>query len=322
MAAKDASQAFIVSFGSEDFFLDRDLDRALGWKDRHVIQVSGEDIDDRELVGLCETGSMDGGKRVIVLDEASKVKGDKALKAYVAAKDPQDDHTVLVAIVRSEKCPAIWSEAAKKGRLIEHKKLKTWDSNNEVIKWVEGEARRLGLVLDEGVSGLLYQLVGPNLYRLSNEVRKLSVLLGKQGKVGHEQIKLVIAPSPTAEPYQVAEAAFAKDTKKAMNILSTVYRVMGEEAHVPITFSLIRQAEKVVLARSLVDRGSSEEELAAALGMHPWRCKTQFLPLVQKHRMTDLISHMRRLRSLDEDVKGSVRSKRTLVELAVLRISG
>jgi len=322
MAAKDASQAFIVSFGAEDFFLDRDIERALAWKDRHVIQVSGEDIDDRELVGLAETGSLDGGKRVIVLDEANKVKGDKALKAYVSAKDPKDDQTVIVAIVRSEKCPAIWSEAAKKGRLIEHKKLKTWDSNNEVVKWVENEARRLGLLLDDNIGSLLFQLVGPNLYRLSNELRKLSVLLGKQAKVGPEQVKLVIAPSPTAEPYQVADAAFSKDTKKAMNVLSTVYRVMGDEAHVPITFSLIRQAEKVVLARSLVERGASEEEVAVALGMHPWRCKTQFLPIVQKHRMTDLIGHMRRLCTLDEDVKGPARSKRTLVELAVLRISG
>ena len=322
MAAKDVAQAFIVSFGAEDFFLDRDIERALAWKDRHIIRVSGEDIDDGDLVGLAETGSLDGGSRVIILDDAHKVKGDKALKAYVAAKDPKDDHTVIVAIVRSEKCPAIWSEAAKKGRLIEHKKLKTWDSNNEVVKWVESEARRLGLILDDNIGHLLFQLVGPNLYRLSNELRKLSVLLGKQAKVGPEQVKLVIAPSPTAEPYQVADAAFAKDAKKAMNALSTVYRVMGDEAHVPLTFSLIRQAEKVVLARSLVDRGASEEEIAAALGMHPWRCKTQFLPLVQRHRMADLIGHLGRLRTLDEDVKGPARSKRTLVELAVLRISG
>jgi DNA polymerase-3 subunit delta len=322
VAAKDVSQAFIVSFGAEDYFLDRDIERALAWKDRHVIQVSGEDMDDRELVGLCETGSFDGGKRVIVLDEANRLKGDKALKAYIAAKELKDDQTVLVAVVRSEKCPAVWESAAKKGRLIEYKKLKTWDSNNEVVKWLEGEARRLGLVLAEGIANTLYQLVGANLYRLANELRKLSVLLGKEGKVGVEQVKLVIAPSPAAEPYQVADAAFAKDAKRAMNTLSTVYRVMGEEAHVPITFSLIRQIEKVVMARAMLDRKAPEEEIATALGMHPWRCKTQFLPVAQKHQMTDLIRHMGRLRKLDEDVKSQARSKRTLVELAVLKISG
>jgi DNA polymerase-3 subunit delta len=322
MATKDKAQAFIVSFGAEGYFLDQDLERALSWKDRHIVRLSGEDVDERELVGICETGSADGRKRVVVLDDAEKVKAGKALNIYVRDREAEDDSTVLVAIVRSEKCPAVWSEAAKKGRLIEHKKLKTFESNNEVVKWVEGEARRLGLVLDEGISLLLYQLVGVNIYRLANEIRKLSVLLGKGGKVGTEQVKLVISPSPTAEPYQVAEATLAKESRRAMNLLSTLYRTSGDEAHVPVTVSLIRQIEKVVLARSLIDRGASEEDIATALEMHPWRCKTQFLPMVQKHRMADLVGHMRHLRALDENVKGSARSKRTLVELAVLRISG
>ena len=321
MAAKTSYQAFIVSFGAEDYFLDIDLARARAWKDRHVIQLAGDEIDDRELVGICETGSMDGGKRLVIVDEANKVKGDKALKAYIAGKDPHDDTIVLVAILRSEKCPEVWSQAAKKGRLFEHKKLKTWGENNEVVRWIDGEARRLGLVFDEGISALLFQLVGADLYRLSGELTKLHTLLGKGGKVGVEQVKLVVAPSPSAEPYQVAEAAFAKDRKKAMNLLSTVYRTMGEEAHVPITYSMIKQVEKITLARSLVDKGMAEDEIAATIGMHPWRCKTQFLPIVQKHPMKSLVGHMVRLKKLDVDVKSAARSKRTLVELAVLTVA-
>lgn len=321
MAAKKTLGAFVVSFGSEDYFLDQDLERARSWKDRSVVSVSGDDVDDRELVGLCETGSMDGSARVVILDDAQKVKGDKALKAYVAAKDPADDSVVLVAIVRSEKCPAIWNDAAKKGRLIEHKKLKAWDSNNEVVKWIEGEARRLGLILDKGISEVLFQLVGPNLYRLANELGKLSVLFGKDAKVGLAEVKLVISPSPTAEPYQVAEAAVAKDSRRAMNTISTVYRVMGEDAHVPITFSLIKQIEKLTMARSLLDKGATEDEVAAALEMNAWRYRNHFLPIVQKHRLPDLVRHMRTLRTLDENVKSSARSKRTLVELAVLGIA-
>ena len=321
MAAKTSYQAFIVSFGAEDYFLDIDLARARAWKDRHIIQLAGDEIDDRELVGICETGSMDGGKRLVIVDEANKVKGDKALKAYIAGKDPHDDTIVLVAILRSEKCPEVWSQAAKKGRLFEHKKLKTWGENNEVVRWIDGEARRLGLVFDEGISALLFQLVGADLYRLSGELTKLHTLLGKGGKVGVEQVKLVVAPSPSAEPYQVAEAAFAKDRKKAMNLLSTVYRTMGEEAHVPITYSMIKQVEKITLARSLVDKGMAEDEIAATIGMHPWRCKTQFLPIVQKHPMKSLVGHMVRLKKLDVDVKSAARSKRTLVELAVLTVA-
>lgn len=319
MAAK-RQDAFVVSFGGEDYFLDKDLERARSWKDRQVVMVSGEDIDEREFVDLCETNNMDGTPRVVVVDDAQKLKGEKALKSYIASREPNDGLTIVVAIIRSEKCPAVWNEAAKKGRLIEHKKLKTWDSNNEVVKWFENEARRLGLVLDKGISEAIFQWVGPNLYRLSNELSKLSLLVGN-GKVGIEQIKLVTATSPTAEPYQVADAAFSKEPRRAMNTLSTVYKNMGEDAHVPITFSLIRQMEKIVLGRSMLDRKAPEDEIATALGMNPWRFKNQFLSILQRHRMPDLIRHMGRLRKLDVDVKSSARSKRTLVELAVMSIA-
>lgn len=321
MASKVKPNAFVVSFGGEDYFLDQDLNRALGWKDRHVIQLSGEDVDENELVNLLEAGSLDGERRLVILDDAHKLKGDKTLKAYIANKDAHDDSVVLVALVRSEKCPDVWVQAAKKGRLIEHKKLKTWDNNNEVIKWIEDECRRLGLVLDNGISNMLYQLVGSNLYRLAGEIRKLSVLLGKQARVGAEQVKLVISPSPTAEPYQVADAAFAKDSRKAMNLISTVYKVMGEDAHVPVTYALVRQVEKVILARYLLDKGVAEDEVATSIGMHPWRYKTQFSPIVQKHTMPSLVRHMGRIQKLDEDVKSATRSKRTLVELVVLSIA-
>lgn len=315
------NDAFVISFGGEDYFLDKDLERARGWKDRHVIPVSGEEVDDRELVGILETGSMDGNRRVVILDDAQKVKGDKALRAYIKDRDPEDDHTVLVAIVRSDKCPSLWNEAAKKGRLIEHRKLKTWGDNNEVVKWIESEARRLSLKLEDGISTTIFQLVGADLYRLSGELAKLSTLVGKEGKVSLDKLKLVVAPSPSAEPYQVADAAVQKDRKGAMNTLSTVYRVMGEEAHVPITFSLLRQVEKLTLARHLLDKNTPEEDIASLLEMNPWRCKTHFLPTVRKHRMADLVKQMKQLRELDVNVKSSARSKRTLVELAVLSIA-
>jgi len=96
---------------------------------------------------------------------------------------------------------------------------------------------------------------------------------------------------------------------------------MGEEAHVPLSFSLIKQVEKLILARSMLDRKATEEEIAAAVGMHLWRCKTHYIPQVRKHTLGGLISCLGGLRKLDADVKGPARSKRTRVELAVLSLT-
>jgi len=321
MASKATIQPFIVSYGAEDYFLDRDLVRARGWKERSVIPVEGSEVTDVELVSLCETVGFDGTERVIILDDAQKVKGDKALKAYIDAKDPNDGSTVLVAIIRGEKLPEIWSKAAKKGKLFEHKKLRTYDSNNEVTKWIGTEAMRVGLRLDKGVDDFLFQMVGGDLYKVSNELGKLRIIVGKDEKVTLAHLKLVLAPSPSAEPWQVAEAAVERDAKKALNLLSVVYRTMGDEAHVPLSFSLIKQVEKLIVARYLLDHKASEEEIAVAVGMHPWRCKTYFIPNVKKHTMGSLVACLGDLRKLDMDVKGPARSKRTRVELVVLALT-
>jgi len=320
MAPKQTIQPFIVSFGAEGFFLDRDLERARSWKDRSVLRLAGEETTEDELVSICETLPFDGRGQVVILDDAQKVKADKVLKAYVADKAVTDDSTVLVVIIRSEKLPDIWAQAAKKGKLFEHKKFKTWDNNNEVVKWAISEAMRLELGLDKGVPELLFQLTGGDLYRISSELRKLQILVGKGNKATIAHLKLVLSPSPIAEPYQVAEAAAERDQKKAMNLLSIVYRTMGDEAHVPLSYSLIKQVEKLVVARHLLDKNASDEDIAVAVGMHPWRCKNYFLPNVRKHTFGGLVACMRDLRKLDSDVKGPARSKRTRVELAVLSL--
>jgi DNA polymerase-3 subunit delta len=320
--AKPSFVPFVVSFGGEPYFLDKDLEKARSWEGRIVAFFDGDGLTDQELVSFCESPPFDGGERVVIIDDAQKIKGDKQLKRYIETKNSADTMTVIVAIIRSEKLPEIWASAAKKGRRLEYKKLKTYEDNNEVIRWVEAEAKRLGVVLDKGVSGMLYQLVGADLHRLANELEKLQVITKKGEVVTTAILSTVISPSPTSEPWQVAEAAMEKDIKKAMNLLSVLYRNQGDEANVPLTYALMRQVEKAIVARQLLDRKATDEEISVAVGMHPWRCKNHFIPLVRRHGMDKLAGHMTRLCRLDESVKSSARSKRTLVELAVLSIAG
>jgi DNA polymerase III delta subunit len=321
MGDKRSSKPFFISYGGEPFLLDRDLIRAKEWEGRKVTSLVGDGLADVDLVDLCENKYFDED-HVVVLDEANKLKGDKALRAYIEAKDPADASTILVAIVRADKLPDLWAQAGLKGKVVSHPKFKTWDNNNEVVKWLQVEAMRMELGLDKDVPQLMFNMVGDDLYRLYSELQKLVLLVGKGNKATTKHLGLTLAPSQVVEPYQVAEAAADKDIRKAMNLLSVCYRVMGDEAHVPIAASLARQVERLAVARSLTDRGVGEADVAATLEIHPYRYKVAVLPLVRKHTLSSLVSHMSRLRKLDADVKGPSRSKRTLVELAVLSLAG
>lgn len=312
---------FLVSFGGENLLLDRDIERARAWSGREVTILDAIGLTDVELVSLLETSSADGSPRTIVLDEAQKLKGDKVLRSYIDNKTVADLSTVLVAVVRSEKLPEVWASAVSKGKGYEHKKLKTWDAGKEFVKWVGREALRVGLCLDNGIDQFIYNYVGPDLYRLASELQKLSLIVPRNAKVTKEHLALVTSPSPQSDPFQVAEAAISKDPKAAMNALSILVKNTGDDSLVPIVYALMKQVEKTLLIRRMIDKGLPESEMASSVGMKEWPFTNFALPVAKKHSSTTLAAHMGRLCKLDADVKGSARSKRTLVELAVLAIA-
>ena len=322
MAEKKAQiLPFTIVFGGESFFLDQALIRARSWAGRQVTLLDGEEVTASDIVSACESCTFDGSDRVVAVDNAHKVKADKYLKAYVYEKDMGDVSNVLVAICRADNVPEIWAEAAKKGRLIEHKKLKTWDNNNEVVKWIPVEAKRLGIALDKEVPETLFKFVGHDLHKIANELNKLVLLIGKGNKATIEHLRSVAVPSMPVDPYKVVEAVLRKDSTAAMNLLSFLFSGLGEEAAVIVTVSLMRQMEKLFLARQLFDKKMPEDEIASAIEMHPYRFRSFFLPAVKQHNLAAILQHMARLCRLESDVKGSSRSKRTLVELTVLAIT-
>ena len=318
---------FIVSFGEEEFLLDRDLQSYRSQPDRTVTILDGDGLEDHDLVTICETNIIDlddpaaTKPRIVVVDDAQEVKAEKALRAYVEKKDSKDLSVVLALIVRDPKLPSIWTKLGSKGAVREHKKFKTFETNNEVVKWMLEEARSIGLSLDSRTATGIFQVVGYDLYRISNELQKLLLLAGSGVPVTIEHIKLVLTQGNSVEPYHVADAVAAKDPKKAMNALSSLYRTTGEDPAVPVAYSLMRQVEKLLVARTMLDRGAGPEEVAGQLNMHPWRCKSFFLPLVGKHTRDGLIRAMHRLCKLDVEIKSGSLSKRTRLELAVLSIA-
>jgi len=311
---------FLVCFGTEDFFLDRDIERAKAWANRGVVLVDGHGLTDYELVSICEERS--DRLRTVIVDDAQKVKGDKALKAYIEDRSKSDLSVILAAIVRSEKLPDVWSGAISKGKGIERKRLKGWSANNEISKWLLAEVERMGASFEKGLETTLLQSVGLDLYRLENELRKLVLLVGPGGKIEKKHIFLVTSPSMVSDPFQVAEAAISKDPKRAMNALSVLYKSQGDEVFVPVVSALMRQVEKTLLIRRMIDKGVPDEEVATAVGIKPWPFKNFAAPVARKYDASTLIRHMGRLCKLDADVKGPARSKRTLVELTVLAIAG
>lgn len=321
LAARPPRVPFLVSYGAENFLLDRELEKARKWPKRDASLVDGEDITELELISRIEAASYEG-PRTLIVDNAQKIKLTKAMKGFLEERSKTDTSTVLFAVVRAEKLPAAWAQVAESGDSQELKGFKSWQLD-DLARWIEQEASLHQVTLDAEIAKILLHFVGTDLYRLSNEVRKLAIFVGPGGKIAREHVGLVTSPSRTATQFQVAEAAIAKNAGAAIDAFSVLYKNEGSDCLVLTTNALMRSVERALIVRRSLDKGVDADIIAASVGLDarkfPYR---QLAEASKKHTVGELIRHMSRLCRLDADVKGAASSKRTLVELAVLAIAG
>ncbi len=314
---------FIVVSGDEEFLQDRYVTgRRAAWKGRSVVIKDASETTEGEVVSLCEKRSMfdDDEGRAVIIDNAQDLKTDKVLAGYIEGRDVSDFSCILLAIVRGAKIPSVWGAASKKGALFSYMKLRPWESEKAIDR-ISSEATRVGLKLDVGVADLMYKAAGDNLRTVVNELGKLVYLVGPDKLVKKEHVVRVITVSTEVEPRHIAEAALSKNKRLAANHLSKIFKQMGDGACVPIVSSCLYQVEKILVTRQMLDRGDAVETIAQRFDMHAYACKMNLVPLAQKHTVKALLGHMNHLCKLDAQVKGAARSKRTLVELAVLAIA-
>jgi DNA polymerase III delta subunit len=320
MAPKESTfKPFKVAYGAEDFHLDRVIEKACQGK-RKIVRLDGEGLTDVALVAHCE--AYEEAPRTIILDNAQELKGADDLKAFIAARDNRDQSLILLAIVRGTKLPAVWQLPDNKGTTFEHKKPKPW-ATDTYIDFVVSEAALNHVNISKEVATLLAEFVGPDLYRLANEVRKLAIYVGRAHSITKEHVLLVTTRTPQAEPSMIAEEAIRKNATKAINLFSILYGNVGEQkACVPVLNALMKQVERTLVIRTLQDKGTSDDDIPSLIDMNPWHYKKSLSGQVaRKHDVKSLVGHMRQLCKLDAYVKTGSLSKRTMVELTILSIA-
>lgn len=318
-AKKKNAVPFVVAYGGEDHLLDLTIEKAKTWANRAISLYDGEDMTDAEFVSLCEQPCMDGDQ-VIILDNANKLKGDKALALYVKDRSKDDTSVIVVAVLRTEKLSSTWESASNKGHLRHFPKFKPWQ-DDKICDRITEESDRLRLKLDLDVPPLFLRLLGDDLRAISRELQKMTLLVGEGGRVTRQDVMAVIAPNVPAEPYEVAEVATAKDWKAALRLVSVLFQNLGDGAAVPVTASLMKQVERLLIARQMLDKGDSVELIATRLETHKFIVQKNVLPRARRFTVPELRDQMRKLCRLETQVKGAARSKRTLVELAVLSVA-
>jgi DNA polymerase-3 subunit delta len=207
------------------------------------------------------------GTRYLLVEPVEGWKADEiaALEPSLAAMPPD---TVLVLIARGKALAKLAKAVeAAGGEVRDYGAPKPW----ELPSWVVDRAREEGLTMEGETAKQLIQTVGSRQQQLQREVEKLRIALHPATHVTGADVGSLAAGAVTAQVYDLADSIVAADLPTALALAEELRA--ADERPGKLTYRIVSRLREVHRAVVLLDGGTPEQKVGAALGMPPWLVK-------------------------------------------------
>ncbi len=216
---------------------------------------------------LC-TMTFASGRRFVIVDGVERWRdGDVAahLGRVMADLTPE---TTVAFFAREEgrakappKLHALVTGAG--GDVSEQATVKPWD----LPKWVQAEARTLGLELDAAAARALVGQVGERQQRLSRELEKLATCLGGGGRLDALAVGELATGGAERKLWILADALVARDGPAAARLYLRL-RVQGERLE-GMSFWMTKRVREALAVALCLEAGQPPAEIKRGLRMPP-----------------------------------------------------
>ncbi|MBI5421805.1 DNA polymerase III subunit delta [Candidatus Peregrinibacteria bacterium] len=307
--------------GEETFLLHQQVQawkeafRKRGEGDLNLAVIDGSRTDEAELISQIETMPFLSEKRLVFIEnlpEAAKATakaedkeeseeapsaGGQRLIDYVG-KIPETSVVIFVQ-AKPDKRKSLYKKLVQHAEVKEFKVLEP----AALAQWVRTQAAKRQASIDPRSVEHLIGLVGPNLWRLEQEIQKLSNYA--EGKpITIEAIDELVIPSLEANVFHLTDALGAKDARKAIRNL---HQVVAAGENLRQTFYMIvRQFRLLLQVAGYLSNypTATAQSLATSLKMHPFVARNT-MGQAKHFKMAELKAAYRKLLELDLAMKTS-----------------
>jgi DNA polymerase-3 subunit delta len=141
--------------------------------------------------------------------------------------------------------------------------------DRQVLPWIKGMARDLGLTITEEACIYLQGIVGNSLRDLNSELEKLHIR-HENRTVGVEEIKGLAIYSRIFTIFELMDQISLRRRSEAISVLSRYMEEEGKEAAFRIIGMLNRQIRLIIRAKSVTDLGGRPSDVAQKLKVQPF----------------------------------------------------
>ena len=261
-----------------------------------------------QLLEAVGTGSLLGGRRLVVVNDAQDLKKEQAeaLTRYLETPSP-DTVLVLVASGRSKLDAAV----KKHGHVLA---LET-PKGRRLATWLKQRALERKLKLDDRGAWALIDSVGGDLRGLDGALAQLGAAHGEGASIGTKQVRQAFPRMADERTFAFTDAVGERKLSVAMASL----RRLLEQGDEPLAVFgvLVGHLRRLLRARQFASDGP--RAVGEALGMPEWRARNMTKQALS-YREEELVRAMSLMAEADVEMKGEFPSPEAALERAVIRI--
>jgi DNA polymerase-3 subunit delta len=292
-------------FGEESYF----IDELTNFISKNVLTESekafnqtvfyGKDANVVDVIEMARRYPMMSNIQVIIVKEAQEIKKFKDFEPYFL--NPAKS-TLLVFNFKQTKTIdqrlKVNSLIAKHGVIFDSKKL----YENQVYSWINATLKKDNLTIHPEALRLLYESIGSDLSRISNEIKKLTITLEPGVKqLTKDDVARNIGVHREFNIFELQKALGGKDKMKVYRIIDHFGKDPKNNPLIMTISRLFEYFSKLIVLHTLTDK--SKNNVASKLGVSPYFVDEYFVAL-EKYPLSKLVAFVSYLRETDLKLKG------------------
>ncbi len=206
------------------------------------------------------------GRRFIIADGVERWKDGDVADVATAMKSMDPDTLTVAFFAREEgrykTPPALVKAVEAAGGIVAAEDI---PKARALPKWIAGQAKELGIEIDDQGARALVAQVGDRRLRLERELEKLALEYGEGARIGVEEVQASCASSAERKAWTLADALVAGDEKAATRLLLEL-RQQGERLP-SLLYQMVRRVRDALAIAEALAAGQPPAQIRRGLRM-------------------------------------------------------
>jgi len=309
-------------FGEEEFLIQEALDLLIetavdpGSSDFNFNILYCRDTSAGDIVNICQTLPFMAEKRLVIAKEFDALKASDLDEITPYLNDPSPS-TCLVMVSHQGKYEkkSVLSAVEAHGAVVRFYPL----LDREIVSWIEQWAKTRGLAIQRDAAQFLWQTLGGDLQKISNELQKVEIYIKDKKTIAFDDVKTVVGDFREYTSFDLAAALGQKNREKALLILSRL--IQEGEAPVGLLGSMAWNFRRLLQAKAMESAGMGQDEIMKKLRVI-FHQTGLFREQMKRYTRDELRGVFAVLLSADRELKSSGLNGRLVLELMILKVCG